>query len=382
MNNFDKWDKLFRSGNLLDFTSNREALLWLKIKSFIRKDTVADYQQFDNVKLCEKTGAKQFRELFSLLSTNIEESHKKLNKYFEQENQKKLNEIDINTLVSDLYKVQSFEWGGDYNNSLDKYLVRNYVKAISSYDELITKLNNEVMGTVSKYVINSWYNNWTSILIEHIFKKHQYVLPTVGKVKSVDFFIKDVPFDLKVTYVPTGYVNEQRRKLQLGNEITNLKKQAKLANIAFDNDESDTVLYYSLTERMNDYVSSHQQNKDLFGEQDDKYVRICKNALEETKKSRNQIIDKIRYQPEDLMKWLYENQGEMRFGAENRIYIVLLNNEKWEESWKLKRNFELLDPVITNYLNNFNFNNVKKINFEFGGKAYETYSDIIFIINE
>jgi len=59
-----------------------------------------------------------------------------------------------------------------------------------------------------------------------VFRDHSSVLPTVGRVKSIDFFINDVPFDLKVTYLPRQYVGEKRRDQNLHHEHTVLKRLA------------------------------------------------------------------------------------------------------------------------------------------------------------
>jgi hypothetical protein len=42
--------------------------------------------------------------------------------------------------------------------------------------------------------------------------------------------------------------------------------------------------------------------------------------------------------PLELMKWLYEEQGLRRFDAANRFFIILIDSNNLEESWKLKRN--------------------------------------------
>jgi len=43
-----------------------------------------------------------------------------------------------------------------------------------------------------------------------------------------------------------------------------------------------------------------------------------------------------------LVVWLYENQGAQRFGADNRLFVVLLDKKDIERSWELKRDFELV----------------------------------------
>ena len=72
-----------------------------------------------------------------------------------------------------------------------------------------------------------------------------------------------------------------------------------------------------------------------------------------------------------LLKALYENQGEMRFGSENRLFLVLVDTDNFANSWKLKRNIDLLKPTILSYLDNFKTKKVEdlKVEFEFKGKT-------------
>ena len=74
----------------------------------------------------------------------------------------------------------------------------------------------------------------------------------------------------------------------------------------------------------------------------------------------------------------------MRFGCENRIFIIVIDVNDIYNSWKLKRNIELLEKPIKKYINNFNPNNLDKlrIDFIYKNKKYTTYLDIIFIINQ
>lgn len=85
------------------------------------------------------------------------------------ENQKQEHALDTRQLVSELDTLKNFDWGGDYQNSLDKYLVSRYLKVHKSFDTLISKLETEIKIAVQGYVLNSWYNHWSRILIEHIF---------------------------------------------------------------------------------------------------------------------------------------------------------------------------------------------------------------------
>ena len=80
------------------------------------------------------------------------------------------------------------------------------------------------------------------------------------------------------------------------------------------------------------------------------------------------------------MKWLYEKQGEMRFGAENRLFLILVDSADMSQSWKMKRAFEQIEPAINNYLNNFSSSSLSQIDFTFNGRNYSSLADVIFVV--
>ena len=53
------------------------------------------------------------------------------------------------------------------------------------------------------------------------------------------------------------------------------------------------------------------------------------------------------------MSWLYAHQGEMRFGAENRLFVILADSTDMNQSWKMKRAFSLIEPKVKKYLDTF-----------------------------
>ena len=59
-------------------------------------------------------------------------------------------------------------------------------------------------------------------------------MPAVGLIKKVDFFIKGVPFDLKVTYLPEGYIKDCRKAAGEKEEIRVLKKFCHAHQVHFD----------------------------------------------------------------------------------------------------------------------------------------------------
>lgn len=367
MKDFNYWKKQHYSEKLSEFNSDSSGLLWLKVKSIARKGLIERFVKFANLTLVETSLTKQFPELFNNLSQDIEASHLLLNVFIRRENQERAASLDESKLESELYKLKNFDWGGDYQNALDKYLVSRYVKAIQSYDTLFSKFETEIHAAVQGYVLNSWYNHWSSILIEHIFKSHPAVLPTVGQIKSVDFFINNIPFDLKVTYLPEQYVKEKRKEKGYPVELTFLKKEAKKANIKFDEKAKASEIHYEIVEKMKDSG-----------------LPICMAALNQIKYERMAILNEAQANPLILAKWLYENQGEMRFGSENRLFLVLVDTIDFENSWKLKRNLALLKPTIMKYLDAIKTKQMDdlKISFDFKGKpeTFTALTDIIFVV--
>ncbi|WP_392479263.1 hypothetical protein [Nostoc sp. C110] len=369
MKDFSYWKKLYESDNLTEFNTDYTGQLWLKIKSIRRGELVSEFVKKYSLVLNTSSLNGQFEELFLLLQSNLPQSHQQLDLYIKEKNEKILQSLNKESLVSELYKLKTFEWGGDYQNSLDKYLVSYYVKTkdIISYEILMSKFETEINRVVQGYVLNSWYNHWSSILIEHIFKSHPSILPTVGQIKSVDFFIRNIPFDLKVTYFPSEYLKSKRKEKNLPVELTFLKRKAKELSINFDKTAKTSNIYYEITEKLRDRNDIASQS-----------------VLNQLKSENVAIVNEAQQNPRNLAKWLYENQGEMRFGSENCLFLVLIDTNDFSSSWKLKRNLDLLTPTINTFLDAFSSKQISdlKMNFNYPGKpqTFSALTDVIFVV--
>lgn len=362
MTNFEKWDREFRNNNLFVFNNNENGLLWLKVRAICRKTQIQQFLANNGITLNSSKTADQNVELFEILE-NKDNAMQLLDDFLNERNNEwyETMGIDEEQLKSDLYKVHHYAWGGDQNNSLDKHLVSRYVKVISNYDKLLSK-QNEIAENAWNYVQTSWYNNWTSYLIESLFKRHNRVISAVGEIKSVDFFLDNNPIDLKVTFFPNQYM-DKKLKSKLGKrELTWLKHKAKEVGIAVASNQTNSQQLYTLSEKL---------------------AEIGRNdILEELKSKRKEIISEAQSNVLELMKWLYANQGEMRFGAENRLFVILVDSNDMNESWKMKRSFTLIEPKVKDYLDNFNEKSLKEISFEFKGKQYRSLADVIFVVKE
>lgn len=329
------------------------------MKAICRKTLITQFVKENKLTLKSTKVKEQFPELYALLE-NKPELIPKLDSFLRNRNNEWYKEmgVDEDKVRTALRKINAYEWGGDHNNSLDQYLVRRYVKVISDYDTLQKKAK-EIQANAWNFVQTSWYNNWTSYLIESIFKKHERVLSAIGEIKSVDFFIDNYPIDLKVTYFPNEFM-EKKLKDKIGNkELAWLKKEAKKVNIIPDKGLSDAEQLTFLKEELENHGHS--------------------NIIEVLTKHKQEIIDEACKHPEELMKWLYENQSARLFGAENRLFLVLVDTKDMKQSWKMKRAFTLIEQKVDGYLKSFNAHSLKKINFTFNQKNYTSLSDIIFI---
>ncbi|RMG16319.1 MAG: hypothetical protein D6730_25290 [Bacteroidetes bacterium] len=102
---------------------------------------------------------------------------------------------------------------------------------------------------------------------------------------------------------------------------------------------------------------------------------------------RNHLVKEVRENPKVLAKNLYEEQGEMRFGAENRIFVVLVDKKDYDNSWKLKRNLNLLNPKIQEYLDTFSHKPKAELELRFYKKGnpskypreYRVLTDVLLI---
>jgi hypothetical protein len=372
MKDFNYWKKIHDDGQLEEFSTDRFGLLWLKTKSVIRKEILQEFEKYTGIILEESNKDKQFKELFDNLSRTPKHSLATLDAFFKKINKIQLASYDTDKLVSELYKVKDYKWGGDHHNSLDKHLVSKYVKNIQSYSILESKFEKEINDTVRGYVLTSWFNHWSSRLIENIFKSNRLVLPNIGLIKNVDFFIGDIPFDLKVTYLPIGFIKEKRKEKGLKEELSFLKNKAREAKIPFDKNASPAQIYDQIVGRMKD--KSKESDK------------FCRSVLKMLKDERIQILKEAQRNSKLLAKWLYENQGEMRMSSENRLFLVLVDTDEidFSNSWKLKRNLDALEPKINSYLQKFKKKSIEDLRITFSYKdkprKFSALTDVLFIV--
>ena len=112
--------------------------------------------------------------------------------------------ISDKDLIKELHKVKDFSWGV-VQGQLDQKIQAEYVRRIVRYDDLINNVKAKLHDDVASYVICTWYNHWTTVLIEDHISQHPKVIPTLKNIKGIDIFVDGQPFDLKTTSIPRDY---------------------------------------------------------------------------------------------------------------------------------------------------------------------------------
>ncbi len=361
---FRQLNNAYNNNDFGTILNNQFGNYFLKLRSLSRAEILRQLAQRQNIDIQNVQGRQLFEHLFS---QNIPEQviNDYIREIYQQERNERIGNED--NLYSQLFRLTVFNWGGFYQNAVEQTIVNNYVKKIQDYNQLINSVDNDLAPRLRNYVLCSWYNHWTSILIEDMFKDHQDILPAVGLVKKVDFFWNNFPFDLKVTYFPDGFMKLKRQQRGLRPELTELKAFARQNNIAYDRNTSDDDIFSELLLRI---TESPNQNAQDF--------------ISQFHQTRREIINETIANPNELIVWFYENQGTRRFDAANRFFIVLIDRNNLEESWKLKRNREILNQQINTFLNdnrNVDFNQFQ-LNFNWEGNNYQSFATCLFIVRE
>lgn len=216
-------------------------------------------------------------------------------KYLEERVEARRRQIGDEELRDGLARVGTFSWG-IVQGQLDQRIQTSYVRRFGKLDDLLEAMRASLYQEVANYVICTWFNHWTTVLIEEHIALHPRIIPALKSVKGVDLFFCRQPFDLKVTYLPKGY--DPARAIR---------------------------------------------------------------------------------DPRELAVWMYENQGTQRFGSDNRFYVVVFDPDRPEDSWKLKRDFDLLFERIDKFLDEQSVTEADKISFTFGQRTYEAIAKVLLI---
>ena len=80
--------------------------------------------------------------------------------------------ISDEDLKKELLKVKTFSWGV-VQGQLDQKIQTEYVRKIVRYEKLLNNVKLKLHDDVTNYVICTWVNHWTTVLIEEHISTHK-----------------------------------------------------------------------------------------------------------------------------------------------------------------------------------------------------------------
>lgn len=119
--------------------------------------------------------------------------------------------MNLQNIQTELEKriIYPYKWFIKQNDEYDK--LSDFVYKTDNFEEILRKINQiNIAGDKKElffnYTINRWYNFYTAQAIEACFHLSPKVRPFENKKdKFIDFYINDIPFDLKISVFPSKY---------------------------------------------------------------------------------------------------------------------------------------------------------------------------------
>jgi len=96
--------------------------------------------------------------------------------------------ISDEDLKEELMRVETFSWGV-VQGQLDQKIQAEYVRRIVRYEDLLNNVKAKLHDDVTNYVICTWFNHWTTVLVEEHISTHPKVVPTIKNIKGIDLFL-------------------------------------------------------------------------------------------------------------------------------------------------------------------------------------------------
>lgn len=222
---FNELRRIYEQESNLDKISwDEEGLLFLKIRSLTKRKLKDLCVEKKLINENDKFNEWKLREIAFNGSNNQE-----LTDFILRNKEDLLGESEVNNLVEEVKKVKEHApsvFLDDFNSVL-KRVVRD--KGIKELSQLKEKIESKLIPTLRAYVQWSWFNQNTNDIIEDIFNDHGKIIPTLRRVGGVDFFLKlnskEIPADLKLTFLPKEFIQKYRKEGKETNEVVELVKQ-------------------------------------------------------------------------------------------------------------------------------------------------------------
>ncbi len=145
----------------------------------------------DLKELAASVGIKPKGSAGDLIKKLIDLPQNKIDSFIKTKYQSQVKErqklISDSELIKEVQKVMDFNWGV-VQGQLDQKIQAEYVRKFFRYQDLINGVKSKLHDDVTSYVIATWYNHWTTVLIEDHIGSHPQIVPTLKNNFGVDIF--------------------------------------------------------------------------------------------------------------------------------------------------------------------------------------------------
>lgn len=183
---------------------------FIKLKSLKKSDLVSFCVAF-NVPFA-KDISKTIANILEAFD-NKKITTEQINKYIKNLYIKNRNE-DIKTtgatheaIIKELNRVDSHIWGM-VQGAVDAHIQANYVRKYFKYNDIIKAIKGGLYETIKSYTLCTWYNHWSTVVLEDLISENKNVVPIIKKVKGVDIIWNEQPVDIKVTNLPREWFSD------------------------------------------------------------------------------------------------------------------------------------------------------------------------------
>lgn len=262
---------------------------------------------------------------------------------------------------------------GVRNDKIDE-IVKSFArnKSVKSYDSLIEELDNFILPRIRQYSLWSYYNQTSNDIIELFFLKHPKVIPTLRKIRNIDFFLKVdgkiIPFDLKFTHISDSYFDLVSQGVNTStnsfDDFTILNQESELKTIrayynAFKKRHKKLCLPAAskLTKlELIDYIAS------IGDEDSSNFVTSMQNKHADYVPSTSEDLKTLEW-------WNYKYQGERLFCNNNRLFVFLAYKNKFIDGRELKGQTEAIGEKINALLDSLTSNSIHEIHYHYDKEA-------------
>ena len=120
---FSELDKAFRNNDFTIIENDGRGIRFLKLRSMSRKETMEEFCKQNNINLESINSKTYLSHVFEINSLTDAVINDFINQKYQEEREGRLANQD--DLVDQLNRLQSFDWGGSFGNSLEKNIVNN-----------------------------------------------------------------------------------------------------------------------------------------------------------------------------------------------------------------------------------------------------------------